>query len=390
MTISELFFIFVPLVWLGLSLFVIKDEPAKKCLVRWSMFVAVCFEVGMIMVYQDGHMMGGKWSWAEGFYYGWFLVGLFTVFLIFKKYLLWGLNKTIIWPKSTFRAVIIKVLYYLFLFIFTVPFILAMTSVHRCKVTDDLNPKTALGLEYENVSWKTMDGLNIKGWFIPAHSNNAVLIAHGLGANKSNFIGTAELWHHLGYNVLIFDFRGHGESDGHTVTFGYRERLDIIGGWDYLTRVKGFSPDRIIGYGVSFGGAAMIHAENQIHGFHKLIIDSSFASLDDMATHIIEEEPVVPPFLRKGFKEIALFFIRLDVGFDIRARSPENVIGNLTGTPIIFIHGKGDPLVPWEQSQRLYSRLGQPKEIFILNTQGHFGTFSDKRYEGIISSFLKE
>ena len=389
MAVSELFFLFVPIVWVILTLFVLKEEFPRKFMVGWAIMVAVCLILGLMMVRGISKMMGGGGSWAEGLYYGWFLVGLFTILQIFKKILSGVLNKLILWPALPVRAVLIKVIYYVIIFIFVVPFFLSMTSVHRCKVGDALNPKTALGLNYEDVSWKTSDGLTIKGWFIPAGSDKAVLIAHGLGANKSNFIGTVELWHRLGFNVLIFDFRGHGESDGHTVTFGWRERLDIIGGWNYLNHVKKFTSTKIIGYGVSFGGAALIHAANQIHGFNKLIIDSSFADLDDMAAHIIEGEPIVPVFLRGAFKEMGLFFMRVDIGFDIREKSPEKTIGDLDGTPLLFIHGKGDPLISYAQSQRLYSRAGQPKQLFILNTQGHFGTINDPTYPEIIMSFLK-
>ena len=385
---SEVFFILIPLVWLIVTLFVVKDESWKKFIIRWVIMVVACFVLGSVMEYRIGKMMGGGWSLAEGLYYGWFLAGFFTVLQVVKKIVLGLIRQVISLPAMPIREVFIKILYYGILFIIMIPFFLAMTSVHRCKVGDAFDPKTTLGLDYENVSWKTSDGLKIKGWFIPAASGNAVLIAHGLGANKSNFIGTAEMWHQLGFNVLIFDLRGHGESDGHTVTFGYRERLDIIGGWDYLTQVKKFMPDKIVGYGVSFGGAALIHAANQIHGFHKIIIDSSFASLDDMATHIVEEEPIVPAFFRYAFKEIGLFFIRLDVGFDIREKSPENFIGNLAGTPILLIHGKGDPLIYWKQSQRLYDRACQPKQVIFLNAQGHFGTFNDPGYPEMIKAFL--
>ncbi len=277
---------------------------------------------------------------------------------------------------------------YIFLFIVMVPFFLAMTSIHRIKIKDAFNPKTELGITYEDVSLKTKDGLNIKGWFVPADSDKAVIIAHGLGANKSNFIGTVDMWHQLNFNVLIFDFRGHGMSDGHTVTFGYKERLDVMIGLEYLMKSKKFLPEKIVGYGVSFGGAAMIHAANEMRVFHKIIIDSSFASLDDMADTIVDGESIIPVFCRKMFKEMGLFFIRLDVGFDIREHSPENVVGRLAGTPMLFIHGKGDPLINWEQTQRLYEKAGGPKKVVFLETQGHFGTMNDASYVDIIRGFV--
>ena len=177
-------------------------------------------------------------------------------------------------------------------------------------------------------------------------------------------------------------------SDGHTVTFGYKERLDVMAGLKYLMERKKFTPDNIIGYGVSFGGAALIHAANEMRVFHKLIIDSSFASLDDMANRIVDGDAIIPVFCRKLFKEMGLFFIRLDIGFDIREHSPENIVGRLAGTPLLFIHGKGDPLINWKQSKRLYEKAGQPKQVIFLSTQGHFGTMNDAGYVNIVRSFI--
>ena len=286
------------------------------------------------------------------------------------------------------RKALITCACYIVLFITMVPFFLAMTSIHRVKIKDAFDPKTALGIVYEDVSLKTKDGLNIKGWFVPADSDKAVIIAHGLGANKSNFIGTVDMWHQLNFNVLIFDFRGHGMSDGHTVTFGYKERLDVMAGLEYLMKNKKFPPEKIFGYGVSFGGAAMMHAANEMRVFHKIIIDSSFASLDDMANTIVDGETIIPVFCRKMFKEMGLFFIRLDAGFDIREHSPENIVGQLDGTPMLFIHGTGDPLINWEQTRRLYENAGDPKQVVFLGTQGHFGTMNDASYVDIIRGFV--
>lgn len=390
MSISELFFITVPIAWLLWVLFVVKNESPAKFLFQWGILLIACLVLSYFMNQRLSGMMGGRWAWGEVVYYGWLLFAFFAIFRIFRKILESILPKMIHRPfNEKIRKRIIKSAYYLILFVTVIPFFLAMTTIHRAKIGDAFNPKTELGIAYEEVSLRTKDGLNIKGWFIPAQSDKAVIIAHGLGANKSNFIGTVDMWHQLNFNVLIFDFRGHGRSDGHTITLGYKERLDVMAGLNYLMKQKKFTQDKIIGYGVSFGGASMILAANEMRVFHKMIIDSSFASLDDMANTVVDGEVIIPKFSRSLFKEIGLFFVRLDLGFDIRDHSPENIVGHLAGTPILFIHGKGDPLINWMQTKRLYERAGDPKQVVFLETQGHFGTPNDSRYMEIIRTFVE-
>lgn len=377
-----------PILWLILALWFLDEEPIKRIISCWVIMLVICMFLSFMMVYRISSMLGSVVKWSEVLFYGWFLSGLFSLFQMFKNFLFLWIKKIVIWPDVLVRNGFVQLLCFVILFVLMIPFFLAMTSIHRVKVGNSNDPRTALGLDYEDVSWRTGDGLNIKGWYVPNRSDKAVLIAHGLGVNRSNFMAVVELWHQLGFNVLIFDFRGHGDSDGRTITFGYQERLDVIGGWDYLTRIKKIDPSKIIGYGVSFGGAAMINVASQNIRFQKLIIDSSYASIDDMAMNIVERQPIVPSFLSSIFKEIGLFFVELELGFDIREKSPENMIAALTGTPVLFIHGRGDKLINYFQTMRLFSRAGQPKEIYIMDTSGHFGTVNDRSYKAIIQSFL--
>ncbi|MFH0753689.1 MAG: alpha/beta fold hydrolase [Candidatus Omnitrophota bacterium] len=389
MTLSEMILMAMPLVWFLWSLFILKPAGTLKFILGWAVLLTGCLALSFFMNQNLSKVMGGQWAWSDALYYGWQLFSFVTILQIIKKVFELALRRMIRWPlNESVRKVLTGCVLYSVLIIIIIPFFLGMTSIHRVKIGDVVNPETALAIAYDDVSLKTRDGLNIKGWFVPADSDKAVIIAHGLGANKSNFLGTVDMWHQLNVNVLIFDFRGHGMSDGHTVTFGYRERLDVMAGLNYLIETKKFTADKIIGYGVSFGGAAMIHAANEMRVFHKIIIDSSFASLDDMADTIVAGEAIIPVFGRKFFKEIGLFFIRMAVGFDIREHSPENIVGRLDGTPLLLIHGKGDPLIHWKQTQRLYEKAGNPKQVVFLETQGHFGTMNDASYVEIIRGFV--
>ena len=91
--------------------------------------------------------------------------------------------------------------------------IISRTSSDENRAIDG-NPETALGLAYEDVSFKAEDGETLRGWFVPAVSADVgVITVHGLGANRLEFLGDTKMLHDAGYAVLMFDCRGHGMSD---------------------------------------------------------------------------------------------------------------------------------------------------------------------------------
>ena len=78
------------------------------------------------------------------------------------------------------------------------------------------------GLPYEDVSFASADGTMLRGWFIPGRDRAAVVLAHGLGANRATMLETASwLWERGGFSVVAFDLRASGDSGGDTTTFGY-------------------------------------------------------------------------------------------------------------------------------------------------------------------------
>jgi pimeloyl-ACP methyl ester carboxylesterase len=135
----------------------------------------------------------------------------------------------------------------------------------------DRTPLTA-GMPYEDVTFKSTDGLDIRGWFIPAGTGPAPAVAfvHGwlwnrLGnvegqvpvPDKSvDFLPAAKALHDAGYGVLLFDLRNHGESDRGKapLTFGVYEARDFIGAVNYLRSRPDVDDDRIGAVGCSMGG----------------------------------------------------------------------------------------------------------------------------------------
>ncbi|HDH44034.1 MAG TPA: hypothetical protein ENG66_01320 [Thermococcus sp.] len=92
-----------------------------------------------------------------------------------------------------------------------------------------------LGMNYLEITFKSGD-IKLKGWFILGDSNATIVIAHGYGENKAECLDYAEFLHKASYNLLLFDFRAHGESEGNWTSNGYYESDDIIAAVNTLKR----------------------------------------------------------------------------------------------------------------------------------------------------------
>ena len=111
-----------------------------------------------------------------------------------------------------------------------------------------------IGLQYENVSLTSKDGETLHGWYIPAPDSSAVLLFfHGNAGNISHRLDSIRIFHDLGLDVLIIDYRGYGQSTGKASEQG--TYLDALAAWNYLVTTRRVAAERIIVFGRSLGGA---------------------------------------------------------------------------------------------------------------------------------------
>jgi fermentation-respiration switch protein FrsA (DUF1100 family) len=230
-----------------------------------------------------------------------------------------------------------------------------------------------MGRDYEDVQFVTADGLTLRGWYLPAvkgPSARTVLVCHGLGANRSNFLGFVWVGDALDANVLMFDFRGHGDSDGHTVTVGYREKLDVEAAVGFLRRERPHAARELVGVGISMGAAGLIRAAAELDPpFDALIIDSGFASAIELTDGVLQQFPAaLRPLLAAPGVPIA----SLEAGCRLAAVRPVDDIGSVRA-PVLFIHSRGDSLIPSDHSRRLYERAVEPKSLWFVDTDLHGG-----------------
>lgn len=117
-----------------------------------------------------------------------------------------------------------------------------------------------LELAYRDVTFPSSDGVQLAGWYLPTRNGAAVALMHGAGSTRSGVLEHAAVLAVHGYGVLLFDARGHGESAGRAMDFGWYGESDASGAVDFLTRQRDVAPGRIGLLGVSMGGEQAIGA----------------------------------------------------------------------------------------------------------------------------------
>jgi len=270
-----------------------------------------------------------------------------------------------------------------------IPFVVGALYVHRFKVPNV--PATQIeGRAAEDVSFTTADGLTLRGWFMaaPERSDRTLLICHGLAANRTAFLPLATVGDALEANVMFFDFRGHGDSDGHTITYGVREKEDVLAAIAYLRRERPEQSRELIGLGFSMGAACLIRGAAEADPpLDALIIDSAYASAVELTDNVLGD---LPAFVRPLIATPAVPLASLDAGCWLPDARPIDSVDRLRA-PALFIHARGDALIPCDHSCRLYARAAGPKELWLTDTGGHCSSFGGARAEYLrrVSAILK-
>jgi fermentation-respiration switch protein FrsA (DUF1100 family) len=223
-----------------------------------------------------------------------------------------------------------------------------------------------ISLKYDELNFKTKDGFNISGWYIPAQNEKGVLLfCHGNAGNISHRLESINIFNSLNLSVLIFDYRGYGKSEGKPSENG--TYLDAEAAWDYLVNVKGKSPKEIIIFGRSLGGA--VAAEIALRkNPAALIIESCFTSVPELGKTFY---PWLPVKLISKFKYSTI-----------------DKIGSIN-CPKLIIHSPEDEIISFRHGKALYENALQPKE-FLKIKGGHNEGFliSGKTYNDGLKIFL--
>ena len=220
---------------------------------------------------------------------------------------------------------------------------------------------------FEDVFFKTGDGVELNGWFFAARTNSprghlAVLICHGNGGNISDRADLYRAWLHSGVAVFAFDYRGFGRSQGRPGEEG--TYLDAQAAHQWLAK-KGFQ--QILVHGESLGGgiASELCLRQKMRG---LILQSTFTSIPDIGAKLFPWLPV--RWLAK-------------IKYDTHSKLPRLKI------PVLVMHSRADELAPFEHAERNFAAANEPK-LFWEITGGHNDALEDRaRFIEGIEKFLR-
>src|SRR3989344_4582516 len=175
----------------------------------------------------------------------------------------------------------LKVLIFIALWLIIFSLLIFYMSIHPQKIITNLAPSD-FGLNYEEVLFNSADGIKLSGWFIPHNkTKSTVIVMHGYPADKANLLGVTEFLA-KDFNVLLFDFRSFGKSEGKYTTAGYLERNDLLGAIQYLEEEKNLT--KIGLYGFSLGGAVALMTNHK--NIKAVATDSAYARLQDVVLHM--------------------------------------------------------------------------------------------------------
>lgn len=236
---------------------------------------------------------------------------------------------------------------------------------------------SVVGLAYEPIEFDGPSGHTIYGWFIPADDAPAtVLINHGALFNRSALFSYYLALHDLGYNVMVYDYQGFGESPG----FASLSTLlpDADAALDHLKSRSEPGTDRIILFGVSLGTlSTLAQAARAPDGVVGMILDGSF----------VPES--LPPWSFVLVGVIPLPEVIERVAAECAELAPYRYIGQIT-LPKLFIQSPQDVVTPFFGADRLYELAPEPKQLVEVFGGHILPSILDPHYAEYLQRFLAQ
>jgi len=209
------------------------------------------------------------------------------------------------------------------------------------------------GIPYEDVKFTTADGVKLHGWFLTAakghKAKGTVVFSHGNTGSLGYYLGLVDWIERDGYQIMMYDYRGFGKSEGSPTREGLVE--DAEAAFAYTAKRRDVAKGNIISFAHSLGGATSIVAlcRKPVPGLRAVITDSAFASYQGMA-------------------EACCGSLGRNLVTD--ELSPKDVVAKLP-VPLLMIHGTADVVVPIAQGRQLYAAANEHKTFFEVKGGRH-------------------
>jgi pimeloyl-ACP methyl ester carboxylesterase len=253
----------------------------------------------------------------------------------------------------------------------------------RARQTPVGPPPSDFPYPIETLAIATPDEQTLAAWLVSADDKKkAVILLHGWGGTRKHMLARARFLREQGCTALLYDARACGESTGDAVTFGYRERADLLAA---LKLLKDRGYERIGCLGVSQGGATICFAADELGGVRCVICESVY---DDM-THAVDRRmryyTGTPGWLGAA---LIVPFAEQRLALSIDDVKPVDHIAKLR-CPVFVISGTNDTRAWPEDALRLFDAAAQPKQMWMVPEAKHEDLFRFPGYQDRLLAFLK-
>lgn len=233
----------------------------------------------------------------------------------------------------------------------------------------------------------TNDHLKLHGYYVEQNSHIYMIMVHGYRSDASGIISPIKKMKNQGYNLLIPDLRGHGQSEGDYIGMGWDDRRDILKWIDFILEKD--TQASIVLYGVSMGGATVMNVagENLPNQVKAIIEDCGYTTAWDVIKAHIDMDNIESEISL----HMASLITMIRAGYRIEDVQPIKQVQK-SQTPILFIHGDQDHFVPYEMVNQLYDAAQCEKQKLIIHGAGHADCYSvdGQTYYQTILNFINK
>jgi pimeloyl-ACP methyl ester carboxylesterase len=253
-----------------------------------------------------------------------------------------------------------------------------------------------------SVTFESTDGLKISGFWTnppsptssdipnPRWGRQTLIICPGARGGRTSYQTLADAFLADGYNVLTFDFRGNGLSGGEIVSFGDHERRDVLGAVKWLRENQPSASRRIVAVGIDTGAAALIAAaadrSDEGRAVNALAVFGCYDRFTDLAASAAAIS--FPPPLQWLIVPVALPLGCVQTGADLWHFAPADLVCDVAPRPILFIHGRRDPVIAFERGVSLYDAASVPKAHIWLDDSTDDEAINDPSVVNRVRHFL--
>ncbi|MCH8741586.1 alpha/beta fold hydrolase [Patescibacteria group bacterium] len=269
----------------------------------------------------------------------------------------------------------------LFFFFLIVSFSGFLSAIRPSKIHSSITP-ASFSLDFEKITLKTSDGVELKGWLIPKQNSDKVIIAlHGYPADKGDILPAISFLNE-DFNILLFDFRYFGESRGSYTTIGAKEVNDLLAAVEFA-KERGFQ--KIGVWGFSMGGAVALMTAQRTPNINAIVADSAYAALPLFLTEPYENLV----FLKYPLAFFTRLWPKIFFGISIDEASPVKKVKGIK-IPMLLIHSKEDEVVPFSHALLLKEALKDNPNAEFWFEGGVLHGQVQKEYQKRVNEFFQK